>query len=368
MEKIILLVLVTIAKVIGILLAVLVIVALAILFAAVRYCGKISFDDKKAQISIRWLGVVLRVPILITEKDLQWKVRVFGVPILRSDGAHKKRRSKKSSAPKAQKRKAEKAAETVQKTQGSSKQEKKAPSVNLEKSPTAPEQEKQIVPKQAADKTEEQNVPKKQSDKTGEQNVPKKQSDKTEEQNVPKKQSDKTEEQIASKQTTDQREERSAFRQANEREKKPRGIRQLFLWLQNVIKIVRKIKKKVHSVQDLVDILRSDAGKAFICIVKENVIHLWKQIHPRRMRGKLIFGTGDPCSTGELLGVLALFYAWYGNGVQIIPDFEQKRIEGNVSFRGRIRMITLICIAWRIIKNKDGRKLLHEWEKWKEEK
>ncbi len=28
-------------------LAVLVIVALAILFAAVRYCGKISFDDKK---------------------------------------------------------------------------------------------------------------------------------------------------------------------------------------------------------------------------------------------------------------------------------------------------------------------------------
>lgn len=316
MEKIILLVLVTIAKVIGILLAVLVIVALAILFAAVRYCGKISFDDKKAQISIRWLGVVLCVPILITEKDLQWKVRVFGVPILRSDGAHKKRRSKKSSAPKAQKRKAEKVAETVQKTQESSKQEKKALSVNLEKSPTAPEQEKQIAPKQ----------------------------------------------------TTDQREEQSAFRQADEREKKPRGIRQLFLWLQNVIKIVRKMKKKVHSVQDLVDILRSDAGKAFICIVKENVIHLWKQIHPRRMRGKVIFGTGDPCSTGELLGVLALFYAWYGNGVQIIPDFEQKRIEGNVSFRGRIRMITLICIAWRIIKNKDGRKLLHEWEKWKEEK
>lgn len=316
MEKIILLVLVTIAKVIGILLAVLVIVALAILFAAVHYCGKISFDDKKAQISIRWLGVVLRVPILITEKDLQWKVRVFGVPILRSDGAHKKRRSKKSSAPKAQKRKAEKAAETVQKTQESSKQEKKALSVNLEKSPTAPEQEKQIAPKQ----------------------------------------------------TTDQREEQSAFRQADEREKKPRGIRHLFLWLQNVIKIVRKMKKKVHSVQDLVDILRSDAGKAFICIVKENVIHLWKQIHPRRMRGKVIFGTGDPCSTGELLGVLALFYAWYGNGVQIIPDFEQKRIEGNVSFRGRIRMITLICIAWRIIKNKDGRKLLHEWEKWKEEK
>ena len=316
MEKIILLVLVTIAKVIGILLAVLVIVALAILFAAVRYCGKISFDDKKAQISIRWLGVLLLVPNLITEKDLQWKVRVFGVPILRSDGAHKKRRSKKSSAPKAQKRKAEKAAETVQKTQESSKQEKKALSVNLEKSPTAPEQEKQIAPKQ----------------------------------------------------TTDQREEQSAFRQADEREKKPRGIRQLFLWLQNVIKIVRKIKKKVHSVQDLVDILRSDAGKAFICIVKENVIHLWKQIHPRRMRGKVIFGTGDPCSTGELLGVLALFYAWYGNGVQIIPDFEQKRIEGNVSFRGRIRMITLICIAWRIIKNKDGRKLLHEWEKWKEEK
>ena len=213
---------------------------------------------------------------------------------------------KKSSAPKAQKRKAEKAAETVQKTQESSKQEKKALSVNLEKSPTAPEQEKQIAPKQATDKTEEQNVPKKQSDKT--------------------------EEQIASKQTTDQREERSAFRQADEREKKPRGIRQLFLLASKCNKDCAKDEEKVHSVQDLVDILRSDAGKAFICIVKENVIHLWKQIHPRRMRGKVIFGTGDPCSTGELLGVFALFYAWYGNGVQIVPDFEQKRIEGMFHF------------------------------------
>lgn len=75
-----------------------------------------------------------------------------------------------------------------------------------------------------------------------------------------------------------------------------------------------KDEEKVHSVQDLVDILRSDAGKAFICIVKENVIHLWKQIHPRRMRGKVIFGTGDPCSTGELLGVLALFM--HGMGME----------------------------------------------------
>lgn len=65
---------------------------------AVRYCGKISFDDKKAQISIRWLGVVLCVPILITEKDLQWKVRVFGVPILRSD-AHIKNAVLKSLLP-----------------------------------------------------------------------------------------------------------------------------------------------------------------------------------------------------------------------------------------------------------------------------
>ena len=93
------------------------------------------------------------------------------------------------------------------------------------------------------------------------------------------------------------------------------------------------MKKKVHSVQDLVDILRSDAGKAFICIVKENVIHLWKQIHPRRMRGKVIFGTGDPCSTGELLGVFALFYAWYGNGVQ-----DRKSTRLNSSHNNQSRM------------------------------
>ena len=355
MGKIIVLVLVTIAKVIGILLAVLVIIALAVLFAAVRYRGKISFDDKRAQISIRWLGVVLRVPILLSEDDLQWKVRVFGIPILCSDGAHKKRRSKKYSARKAKKRKAEKAAGTVQKTKESPKREQSQSNVNLEKNQTTPKQDKQITLKQAADKKDEQPTSRQATDKKDEQITL-------------KQTADKKDEQPTSRQAADKRDEQSASGKADEREKEPRGIRQLILWIQNVIKIVRSIRQKVHSVQELVDILRSDAGKAFICIVKENVIHLWKQIHPRHIRGKVIFGTGDPCSTGELLGVLALFYAWYGNGVQIIPDFEQKRIEGNVSFRGRIRMITLICIAWRIIKNKDGRKLLHEWEKWKEEK
>ena len=98
--------------------------------------------------------------------------------------------------------------------------------------------------------------------------------------------------------------------------------------------------------------------KRMVCILKDNVVHLWRKLKPRVVRGSIEFGTGDPCLTGEFLGVAALFYAYYGNGITVIPDFEEKRLAGRLLIKGHISLITIVLILLRIWL--DG-----SWSEWK---
>ena len=88
--------------------------------------------------------------------------------------------------------------------------------------------------------------------------------------------------------------------------------------------------------------------KRMVCILKDNMVHLWRKLKPRAVRGSIEFGTGDPCLTGEFLGVAALFYAYYGNGITVIPDFEEKRLAGRLLIKGHISLITIVLILLRI--------------------
>ncbi len=132
-------------------------------------------------------------------------------------------------------------------------------------------------------------------------------------------------------------------------------------------RLFRLVKHKIHSIQDLVRLLQEDYTKRFICIAKDNMLHLWKQLRPRKIYGELRFGTGDPCSTGQILGLIAVFYGWIGSGVKITPDFHDSCFEGRLVIKGRIRMITMVVTAVKIMFHKDFKKLQREWERWKED-
>lgn len=131
--------------------------------------------------------------------------------------------------------------------------------------------------------------------------------------------------------------------------------------------LFRMVRHKIRSLQDLIRLLQEEYAKRFICITKDNMLHLWKQLRPRKIRGDIRFGTGDPCSTGQILGLIAVFYGWIGSGVQITPDFDEPCFEGRLVMKGRIRMITIIVTAVKIMFHKDFKQLQREWERWKEE-
>lgn len=121
-----------------------------------------------------------------------------------------------------------------------------------------------------------------------------------------------------------------------------------------------RLKKRTGWIKDAKEFWHSENTVRMVCILKDNVLHLWRKLKPKVLRGNIIFGTGDPCTTGQILGVAAVFYAFYGKGIQIIPDFEEARLEGNLFIRGRISLITMIIILFRIF-------FCREWSRFRQE-
>lgn len=99
----------------------------------------------------------------------------------------------------------------------------------------------------------------------------------------------------------------------------------------------------------------------------ENVKGLLRHIRPRKVRAYLEFGTGDPCQTGQLLGVAAALMGIYRDSVQIIPDFENEVLKGNFYCKGRIRAIVLLVIGIRVIRNRNIKTLINNFQTLKEE-
>jgi hypothetical protein len=131
-------------------------------------------------------------------------------------------------------------------------------------------------------------------------------------------------------------------------------------WFENIL----DLKKKVGLITDF---LKNELNKDGFKLTFGSLKKLLKHILPTKLRSRLVFGTGDPCSTGQALGVMSFFYSVYGDKVQIIPDFENKILEGKHYARGRIRLVTLLIIVIKLILDKRFKRLKNNFQILKEE-
>lgn len=129
---------------------------------------------------------------------------------------------------------------------------------------------------------------------------------------------------------------------------------------------LKKLKYTFQTMCDKIKNIKSDYDfyrqlwdrpqcKAAFSNVKAQIFYLLKKIRPRKIEGNVVFGTGDPASTGEIIGAAAVFYGLYPEKLQIVPDFEEKRLEGNLHVRGKLRLIHVLIIAFRLITDKNVR-------------
>ena len=80
------------------------------------------------------------------------------------------------------------------------------------------------------------------------------------------------------------------------------------------------------------------------------ILQLLKYVLPYKIKGELVFATGNAYSLGRALSVLSIIYPLYAKNLNIHADFEADRfrLDGNILLKGRIRLVRLLFIAVRL--------------------
>ena len=114
---------------------------------------------------------------------------------------------------------------------------------------------------------------------------------------------------------------------------------------QKICDKIGALKEKKEQVQDFLE--DPENRKAF-SLIKRQLYKLFRHILPRRFQARLRFGFDDPAVTGQVLGIICMFYALYGNNLSLEPDFNEKVLEGECWIKGRIRAGAMIAILGRL--------------------
>lgn len=117
--------------------------------------------------------------------------------------------------------------------------------------------------------------------------------------------------------------------------------------------ICDKIKKIRRLLKDLYEFLTDSVHVLAFQKFKAEVCSLAKHLRPRKLKGTVRFGLDDPYHTGQVLAGLSVLYPFYGERISIIPDFEEKVLEGNVYAKGHIRTIYFLRMILKLFFDKD---------------
>lgn len=103
--------------------------------------------------------------------------------------------------------------------------------------------------------------------------------------------------------------------------------------------------------------LTDEHNKSVLRKVWSELGYLLKHFKLRRIVTDLVFATGDPATTGQVLGVLCMIPALYRYDFKIVPDFEAEEpyLKGTFLIAGKIRLIHILMTALRLIFDKEVR-------------
>ena len=292
-----------ILKIIGILILIPIVLLLILLIFPICYQIEGDFDGKspKAQIKVSWAVIFLRAKAFY-EEELNFGIRIFGIPIYDSRkehwsvfGEHKEKDKKKDK-----------------------KKHKKRPDSKK---------------KQNNNKTNKKRVEKKKSTYPSEDVFDLTWDEKSE---------DKISESKIEK-TTDKEKEFFGKRIVN-------FLKKCYNRCKNFITKISKITNKMEMIGDLFE--DEDIIEA-VKRIKRYGVNGVKLLLPQKLNAKITFGFEDPYYTGKVLGWTAALIPIYGDHIDITPDFEKRILKGELKIKGRIRRYKILYLLWKVYKDKD---------------
>lgn len=293
------------------LLGLLLFLVLVVLLAPVRYKGRLRKTEEPegalfGEGKVTWLNPILRVRVRYEGKKLVYRVRLFGFCIVNSEKPKKEKKKKKSP---------ETAAEAME--------------VNVTEPPVTEENGASGEPTASTEASLPEQTS--QEDVNGEE-------------------------------------------ESSGEEKKVSFFGKIKRFFGKIKAFFVKIKNLGTNVKKQISLLRYKKGQVMSFLKDEiqkrafgkawgTVKKVLRHVLPQKVKGRVEFGTGNPESTGKALAGLAIFYGKYGKHVTIVPEFMEKRLVGEITFKGRIRFGTLVRLGLSLLRDKNVKGFRKNWKK-----
>jgi hypothetical protein len=145
---------------------------------------------------------------------------------------------------------------------------------------------------------------------------------------------------------------------------------------------IDKLKEKAESLLDSLEAMfalfmkkkgllekyvNKKSTKKAIKMVFVNGLWVLKHICPKKYHGNVEFGMDDPAMTGDICAAISPWYPIIADYLKITPNFEPGLgVSGDIFLKGRIRLWGILIRALKVYRNKNVRKVLRDAEKVKE--
>lgn len=314
-------VLLTILKILGIILLVLIglilLLFLTALFLPVRYRINGEYEkDFHLEAKAGWLCRLIYFHFKLDGKDKKGILRVLGIPVMQIPPDENKKRNKKTKSPK-----------STRKSKKKSRNKKNRNKKNWNKNQQTHELQ---AKKEIQAKHEEQLLSQQQI---------------------------KSELKTRSEQTENaQKNQKARKENQNKRFSFLKRIKQFFTRLkQRLMQLPEKIKAAFSKIDDIKSLWMDENNKKSTGLVLSEIKYLLLHYGPTKIHADVRYSTGDPATTGKVLGVLSMIPFLYQKGVHVTPDFvsEDLYAKGYLIGKGHIRMMHLIRTLLHFHKDKN---------------
>lgn len=141
--------------------------------------------------------------------------------------------------------------------------------------------------------------------------------------------------------------------------------------LEKIRYTISSIYDKIKAAKDTAgyykELLQSEEFKSCLEFVTGQTGKLFRHILPNRIKGYLLFGTGQPDQTGYILGMLSIIRGIRGyDKFNVEADFERQIVEGKIQCRGHILLATVGILALQIYQKKELKELISKWKREEE--
>ncbi len=152
---------------------------------------------------------------------------------------------------------------------------------------------------------------------------------------------------------------------------RPGPLARLLAKIKGVIKKLRfsfrvfcdKLKSGRETVDTVREWIGDEKNRDSVRLLLRQAKKLFKHVFPRKGHAQVTFGFDDPYTTGQALALLSPFYPLYGRVLELCPVFDQSVLSGEADIGGRIRLASLLWLAFQVYRDKHTWNLIRNFRK-----